>query len=74
MFSAEVILIPQFDAKRFDKLIRKYQPNILLGVPTLFEALIKNPYMKGLDMSNIKYVVIGGDTLSIEKMKKKINS
>lgn len=30
--------------------------------------------MKGLDMSNIKYVVIGGDTLSIEKIKKKINS
>ena len=70
MFSAEVILIPQFDAKRFDKLIRKYQPNILLGVPTLFEALIKNPYMQGLDMSNIKYVVSGGDTLSIEKNEK----
>ena len=70
MFSAEVILIPQFDAKRFDKLIRKYQPNILLVVPTLFEALIKNPYMQGLDMSNIKYVVSGGDTLSIEKNEK----
>ena len=67
MFGSTVILIPRFDAKRFDKLIRKYNPTILLGVPTLFEALIKNPYMKDIDMSNIKYVVSGGDTLTIEK-------
>lgn len=69
MFGSTVILIPRFDAKRFDKLIRKYDPTILLGVPTLFEALIKNPYMKDIDMSNIKYVVSGGDTLTIEKNK-----
>ena len=67
MFGSTVILIPRFDAKRFDKLIRRYNPTILSGVPTLFEALIKNPYMKDIDMSNIKYVVSGGDTLTIEK-------
>ena len=69
MFGSTVILIPRFDAKRFDKLIRRYNPTVLSGVPTLFEALIKNPYMKDIDMSNIKYVVSGGDTLTIEKNK-----
>lgn len=59
-----VTLIPKFDAKRFDKLLRKYNPTILFGVPTLFEALITNPYIMNLDMSRIKYVISGGDTLT----------
>src|SRR5699024_5668502 len=40
VLGCEVILIPQFNAKKFDKLLEKYKPNILFGVPTLFEALI----------------------------------
>lgn len=62
-----VILIPKFDAKRFDKLIRKYNPTILFGVPTLFEAFIKNPYMINIDLKNIKHIVSGGDTMVKEK-------
>jgi len=62
-----VALIPQFDAKRFDKLIRKYKPTIIGGVPTLFQALMTNPYMMNVDMSFVKYVVSGGDSLSPEK-------
>lgn len=64
---ATTILVPQFDAKRFDKLITKYHPTILAGVPTLYEALINNVHMKNVDMSYVKYVVSGGDTLNIEK-------
>lgn len=67
---ATVILVPQFDAKRFDKLIRKYKPTIIAGVPTLYEALITNPYMLNVDMSMVKYVISGGDSLSPEKNKK----
>ena len=62
-----VALIPQFDAKRFDKLIRKYKPTIIGGVPTLFQALMTNPYMMNVDMSFVRYVVSGGDSLSPEK-------
>lgn len=67
---ATVTLVPQFDAKRFDKLIRKYRPTVLTGVPTLYEALITNPYMMNVDMSMVKYVISGGDSLSPEKNKK----
>jgi len=62
-----ITLVPRFDAKRFDKLLRKYKPTILAGVPTLYEALLTNPHMMNIDMSNIKYVVSGGDSLSIER-------
>ncbi len=59
-----VTLIPQFDAQRFDKLIKRYSPTVIAGVPTLFEALIKNPYMINTSLNNIKYVISGGDSLS----------
>lgn len=64
---ATAYLIPQFDAKRFDKLIRKNKPTVLAGVPTLFEALVTNPYMMNVDMSFVQYVVSGGDSLTPEK-------
>lgn len=59
----EVVLIPQFDARKFDKLLIKHRPNVLLGVPTLYEALsnIDNPK---LDLSCVKYVISGGDNLT----------
>ncbi len=64
---ASIILIPQFDASRFDKLLTKYHPTLVPGVPTLFEALLTNKHMKNVDLSFVKYVISGGDTLSIEK-------
>lgn len=67
ILGSTIALIPQFDPKRFDKLIKKYRPTVLLGVPTLFEALIKNPYMINYDMSYVTTVVSGGDSLTIEK-------
>lgn len=67
---ASCILVPQFDAKRFDKLITKYHPTVLAGVPTLFEALLTNKHMDNVDMSYVKYVVSGGDSLNNIKNKK----
>ncbi len=61
--NATAILIPQFDAKRFDKLLVKYNPTVLPGVPTLFEALVTNSHMNNVSLKNLKYVISGGDTL-----------
>lgn len=65
-----VIPVPQFDAKRFDKLLTKYHPTVLAGVPTLFEALTENKYMDKVDLSYVKYVISGGDTLTVAKNEK----
>ena len=67
----EVILIPQFNAKKFDKLIEKYKPNVLFGVPTLFEALI-NTKNERLNLSMVKYIISGGDSLS-PSLERRIN-
>ncbi len=66
----ELILVPRFDASRFDKLLRKYKPSFIAGVPTLFEALINNKHMDDIDLSNVKYVVSGGDSLNEERNKR----
>ena len=59
---ATVVLVPQFDAKKFDKLINKHKPVFITGVPTLFEALIK---CEDADLSSVKYVISGGDNMSL---------
>ena len=62
-----VILVPQFDAKRFDKLFKTYRPTIVAGVPTLYEALLTNKHMDAMDLSYVKYAISGGDSLIPEK-------
>lgn len=66
------ILIPQFDSKKFDVLMNKTKPSIVLGVPTLFEALINCKNIKNLNLSYLKYIVSGGDSLS-KSLEEKFN-
>lgn len=67
------ILVPTFDAKKFDVLFDKTKPTCVLGVPTLFEALINSNNIKNLDLSYLKYVISGGDFLS-PNLEEKINN
>ena len=55
------ILVPKLDAKKLDKTMNKYKPNHIIGVPTLFKAMLSNKMMKDMDLSYLKYVVSGGD-------------
>lgn len=64
------ILIPRFTAKTYAKQIIKYKCNFIAGVPTLYEALLRLPSMEGKDLSFLKGVFSGGDSLSIELKKK----
>ena len=64
------ILVPRFTAESYAKLITKYRCNFIAGVPTLYEALLRLPSMDGADLSCLKGVFSGGDSLSIELKKK----
>lgn len=66
------ILVPQFNAESYAQLLKKQQPNVIAGVPTLFEALLRNKNMDGVDLSCLKGIFSGGDSLSIE-LKKKVD-
>lgn len=64
-FGCTAVILPQFEAKTFDKLLKKYKPNIVVGVPTLFEALLRNKKIQKMDLSYIRCVISGGDSLSV---------
>ncbi|MBQ3557595.1 MAG: AMP-binding protein [Oscillospiraceae bacterium] len=64
------ILVPRFTPKSYAKDLIKNRCNFIAGVPTLYEALLRLPNMEGADLSCLKGVFSGGDSLSIELKKK----
>ena len=69
---ATAVIQPQFNAAEFDRLLTKYKPNIIAGVPSLFEVMLKNKRMEGVDLSFLHLVISGGDSLS-ESLKLKVD-
>ena len=64
------VLVPRFTAESYSRLITKYRCNFIAGVPTLYEALLRLPNMDNADLSSLKGVFSGGDSLSVELKKK----
>ncbi len=52
------ILVPRFTADSYAKLLLKYRCNLIAGVPTLYEALLRLPQMKNADLSCLKGVFL----------------
>ena len=70
---AMCILVPQFSIKIYADILRKQQPDFIPGVPTLFEALLRCKDLKNADLSFLKGIFSGGDSLSPE-LKKKVDT
>ncbi|MCR5700444.1 MAG: acyl--CoA ligase [Candidatus Saccharibacteria bacterium] len=66
------ILIPVFSHKQFGEIIRKNEPNFIVGVPTLFEALV-NTKLKKDDLKSVTAVICGGDALN-QTLRDKVNT
>ncbi len=65
------ILIPAFSHKQFADIIKKNNPSFIVGVPTLFEALI-NTKLKKNDLESVTAVICGGDALN-QTLRDKVN-
>jgi long-chain acyl-CoA synthetase len=68
----EVILIPSFDPSKFDKLLVKYKPNHMVGVPSHYGSLMESRRLKKMDLSFIIAPTVGGDKMD-EELEKKVN-
>ena len=64
-------LIPAFSHKLFADILRKNAPSFIVGVPTLFEALI-NTKLGPNDLESVTAVICGGDTLT-STLRDKVN-
>ena len=61
----ETILIPQFDAQKFDELLVKYKPIHMVGVPSYWGTIIRSKKLAKKDLSYIIAPTVGGDAMDI---------
>jgi long-chain acyl-CoA synthetase len=57
------ILVPSFDPAAVARFIRSKRPNVLVGVPTLFDALASDQSLARTDLSCLTACFCGADTL-----------
>lgn len=60
----KVVLVPEFSTKNYIVNLIKHKPEFIAGVPTLFEALMRDEKFKEVDFSRLKGAYSGGDSLS----------
>lgn len=66
------ILIPAFKVSEFARLIKLYRPSFLIGVPTMYEALINNED-KSKYLKCVTNCICGGDTLKTD-LRERVNA
>jgi acyl-CoA synthetase (AMP-forming)/AMP-acid ligase II len=65
------ILVP--DPRNTDRIcedMKKYKPNVLVNVPTLYQLLMDNPAFAAVDFSHLKYAISGAAAFDKETMKR----
>ena len=60
---SEAIMVPVFTAEAVAQAIRRRRPNLVAGVPTLFDALARDPSLERADLSCLRATFSGADTL-----------
>ncbi|MBQ8577413.1 MAG: long-chain fatty acid--CoA ligase [Clostridia bacterium] len=60
----ENVVIPRFEASKLGALIRKYKCNHMLAVPAFYEMVMSDPKMKHYDLSFMRMLGTGGDTMN----------
>ena len=68
----EMILIPNFTTEDFARLVKKYKPNNIICVPSMFQAVMNDPIMDDEDASYIKRLIFGGDKTN-ESYEEEVN-
>ena len=63
MGGGKSILVPIFTPETVADLIRSRKPSFVIGVPTLFDALSRNPKMHKADLSCLRATFSGADAL-----------
>ena len=66
-------LVPKFEVEKIDDLVIKHKPNVMMGVPTYFETLMKSPKMINHDLSHFKAILGGGDK-TLEQFEDSLNN
>ena len=63
LFGMKQIMVAKFDAKQAVRLIKKHRVNIINGVPTIFNALLKQEGFNRKSASSLIRCFVGGDSV-----------
>lgn len=63
------VLLPQFNTKTYASTLLKQKPNFIAGVPTIFKMLVECKELKNADLSFLKGMFVGGDSMPVELKK-----
>ncbi|MBE0551984.1 MAG: long-chain fatty acid--CoA ligase [Ignavibacterium sp.] len=58
-------LLTQFDADLILHLMEKEKATILFGVPTMLQMMADSPYFNKVDLSSVRYAIVGGAPMPI---------
>ena len=61
-----IVMLPRFDGGQVLAAIERTKATALPGVPTMYQALLSHPKLKGTDFSSLKYCISGGAPLPAE--------
>lgn len=64
MHGTYVVLMPKFFSKKVIKYLKDNLIHTIIGVPVLYEALLRNPDFKGKNIESLKYAFVGGDYIN----------
>jgi len=60
------VLVPKFKANVLAALVKKYKPQFMAGVPTLYDSLAADKNFNKIPLASFKSLFCGGDSLSPE--------
>jgi long-chain acyl-CoA synthetase len=66
---ASLALIPRFDPEKAIEVIEKERVTIMLGVPTMYAAILNHPRSDGMDASSLRTCCSGGSAMPHEVQK-----
>jgi len=61
----ETVLIPKFDAGKWAHYMKKYKPSHIIAIPAYISPLTEDKKMKGMDLSFLKTIGMGGEGMNI---------
>ena len=65
-FGTELVMMPRWNAESAVKLIKQKEVTVIVGVPTIFYALLHEPDFCGEGISQISRCYVGGDNVGLD--------
>ncbi len=63
---ARVIFLKKFDAEQILRLSAKHRATLIFGVPTTMDMMARLPQFESIDLSSIRYAIVGGEPMPID--------